>query len=233
VSHGVLAAVFTVVWAVAFVVAVDRDVLYPVVGAVAAIAIAVVVWRHGALRQELLAGPRVALNPQAGASNDVANVANVANGANVAIDVVAGVVIGVVLVAGTHLGFRLLVSAFPSLGDDVARLYAVAAVTPARLAFVLLIGAAEEVVWRGLTLDVLRRRWPTRPAAAIVVAAVVYAAAQMGPRSPWLLVAGVALGIVWGLMRLRRSLWMPIASHLVWTVSILGVAPLPLVTSPG
>ena len=44
------------------------------------------------------------------------------------------------------------------LGADVAILYGVAAVTPARLAVVVVIAVAEELLWRGVLLDALQQR---------------------------------------------------------------------------
>ncbi len=222
-GHGVVAFVVSVVWGVAFVVAVDNDALYSVVGSVAAVAVAVVLWRHPALRVELRGQGNV--GRPFGAMR-------AAGPADAIVDVAVGLAVGVALVVGTHVGFRVMTPLFPSLGDDVARLYRVAAVSPARLVAVVVIAAAEEVVWRGLLLDALRRRLPEGagplwPTVAVVGSALVYAAAQVGPRSAWLLVAAVAMGILWGAMRLWRSLWMPLASHLVWTLAILGGAPLP------
>jgi membrane protease YdiL (CAAX protease family) len=193
-------------WAVVFVLAVEQDRLYPMLGTAAAVAVVASLALSSSVRASLRPTIR---------------------------DVVVGSAIGVVLVVGTHLGYAVLAPHLPGLGADVARLYGVAAVTPARLAVVILIAVAEELLWRGLLLDALQqRRWLRWPVAGldvpgVLVAAVVYGAAQAGPRSAWLVVAGVGLGVVWGLMGLRsRGLWMPMVAHLVWTLTVLGAWPL-------
>ena len=200
------AIALSVGWAVTFVAAVEQDRLYPMLGTAAAVAVVASLALSSSVRASLRPTVRV---------------------------VVLGFLAGVVLVVATHLGHALLVDHVPGLGDDVARLYGVAAVTPARMAVVILIAVAEELLWRGLLLDALQqRRWLRWPGAgldvpAVVAAAVVYGVAQAGPRSVWLVVAGVGLGVVWGLMGLRfRGLWMPIVAHLVWTLTVLGAWPL-------
>ena len=201
--------VLSLLWAATFVVAVAHDRLYPLLGTMAVLVAVVSLLVAPALRRQLLLlRPRV-------------------------VDVAVGAGFGVVLVLATHVGFTLMSPHLPGLGADVAILYRVAAVTPARLAVVVVIAVAEELLWRGLLLDALQQRTgPTGrvagvDAAAVLGAAVVYGAAQAGPRSAWLVLAGVGLGTVWGLMRVRsRGLWMPIAAHLVWTLTILGAWPL-------
>jgi|GEM_PF-1057321 len=205
-ARAAAAIVLSMGWAVTFVAAVEQDRLYPLLGTAAA----VVAVASVALSSSVRASVRPTIR-----------------------DVVLGFVVGVVLVVGTHVGYALLVDVLPGLGTDVARLYGVAAVTPPRLAVVILIAVAEELLWRGLLLDALQqRRWlrwqvAGMDAPGVLVAAVVYGAAQAGPRSAWLVVAGVGLGVVWGLMGLRsRGLWMPIVAHLVWTLTVLGAWPL-------
>lgn len=197
----------SLLWAATFVVAVAQDRLYPLLGTMAVLVAVVSLLVAPALRRQLLR-PRV-------------------------VDVAVGAGFGVVLVLATQVGFTRMSPYLPGLGADVAILYRVAAVTPARLVVVVVIAVAEELLWRGVLLDALQQR--TGPAwrvagvdvAAVVGAAVVYGAAQAGPRSVWLVLAGVGLGTVWGLMRVRsRGVWMPIAAHLVWTLTILGAWPL-------
>ena len=207
-SHRGTALVLSLLWAATFVVALEQDRLYPLLGTVAVLVAMLSLLVAPSLRRQLLLRPR-------------------------AVDVALGAGFGVVLVLATQVGFTLMSPHLPGLGADVAVLYGVAAVTPARLAVVVVIAVAEELLWRGVLLDALQQR--TGPAgrvagvdaAAVVGAAVVYGAAQAGPRSVWLVLAGVGLGTVWGLMRVRsRGLWMPIAAHLVWTLTILGAWPL-------
>jgi membrane protease YdiL (CAAX protease family) len=197
----------SLLWAATFVVALEQDRLYPLLGTVAVVVTVLSLLVAPSLRRQLLR-PR-------------------------AVDVALGAGFGIVLVLATQVGFTRMSPHLPGLGADVAVLYGVAAVTPARLAVVVVIAVAEELLWRGVLLDALQQRigpaWRVAgvDAAAVVGAAVVYGAAQAGPRSVWLVLAGVGLGTVWGLMRVRsRGLWMPIAAHLVWTLTILGAWPL-------
>jgi membrane protease YdiL (CAAX protease family) len=107
----------------------------------------------------------------------------------------------------------------------VGRLQRLAGVTPARLALVVLIAVAEELLWRGLLFDALRQRG-VRPLVAVSLSALVYAGSQLGPRSPWLCVAGLGFGVLWGVLRLRAGMWAAVVAHLVWSLAILGALPL-------
>jgi len=56
---------------------------------------------------------------------------------------------------------------------------------------------------------------------------VLYTVSQIGPQSLWLLCAAFGLGGLWGLVRAQTGrLTIPLVAHLVWTLSILGAAPL-------
>jgi membrane protease YdiL (CAAX protease family) len=139
----------------------------------------------------------------------------------------------VLTVVATHVGYGIIGASVPSLAEDVWRLHQVAAVTPERLGLVVFIAVAEELLWRGLLLGALRRMgWSM--VLAVLSSAFVYGLAQVGPRSPWLVVAACGLGVVWGALRwsggpsggASGGLWRAIVAHLVWTIAILGVVPL-------
>lgn len=197
------ALVLSLTWAIAFVVGVDRDAFYPFLGAVAVVVVLVAVAVGGASGAT---SPRPAWWPPL-------------------LQLMLGLVVGAVTVAVTHVGYRAVDGALPGLVDDVARLQRLAGVTPSRLVLVVLIAVAEELLWRGLLLDALRQMG-LRPLVAVSVSALVYAGSQLGPRSPWLCVAGLGFGALWGGLRLRFGMWAAIVAHLVWTLAILGALPL-------
>jgi membrane protease YdiL (CAAX protease family) len=194
-----LALGLSLVWAVAFLVGVDRDAFYPFLGGVAVVVVATALATMSSWRRP--------------------------SGRGLAPSIGVGLAVGVVTVVMTHVGFALLGGVLPGLADDVTRLQRLAGVTLPRLGLVVLIAVAEELLWRGLLHDALRQLG-LRPFVAVPVSAVVYAASQMGPRSPWLLVAGLGCGVLWGALRVRVGLASAIAAHLVWTLAILGALPL-------
>jgi membrane protease YdiL (CAAX protease family) len=197
-----IGVVLSLVWAGAFVVGVDRESLYPALGGVAAVVVAVVLWLKPGLRS-----------------------VSSAQGRHVLVGAVVGIAVGVGSVVATHLGDRLFAAVLPGLGHDIERLQRLAGVTPSRLALVVVIAVAEELLWRTLVLDALRQLGLRDPV-AVSVAALVYAASQVGPGSPWLVVAAFGCGLLWGALRWRVGLAAAIAAHLVWTLAILGLVPL-------
>jgi membrane protease YdiL (CAAX protease family) len=147
---------------------------------------------------------------------------------DLAVDVVLGVVVGAASVLATHAAYPVVCGLFPSLGDQLVSLYALSGVTT--LASTLLtcaIAAAEEVLWRGAFIAALALRGAP-PGARVVGAAVVYGLAQGGAGAPWLVVAAMALGVVWGTLAVARSgrLVAGLVAHLVWTLVVLGAWPL-------
>lgn len=194
-----LALALSLVWAVAFVVGVATDAFYPLLGTVAALVIVV-------------ATPAL-VSAWAGAT-----------WRSCAVQVAAGAVVGIVTVFLTHVGYDLCAGRLPGLVEHVARLQRLAAVTPARLGLVVVIAVAEELLWRRGLLDALRQLG-VRPVVAVGVSSLVYAGSQLGPGSPWLVLAGVGFGVLWGALRLRAGLWAAVVAHLVWTLAILGLVP--------
>ncbi len=213
--HQIVASlVLSGLWAVAFLVAVSIDSVYPVLGGVAGVVVMFSI--VASVRRARSAGVSwwSTLRPRS-------------------LVVGLGVLVGLLTVAATHVGYRLIGASIPSLADDVERLQQVAAVTPHRLGLVVVIAVAEELIWRGLLLGALRRvGWST--IMATVSSACIYGLAQVGPRSLWLVVAACGLGVVWGALRCvggpsggpSGGLWRAIVAHLLWTIAILGVVPL-------
>jgi membrane protease YdiL (CAAX protease family) len=194
----------SVVWWCAFVAGRIGGHLYAALGVVAVVVV-VVVLRDRALRARLL----------------------VAATRDVAFDVVVGAVVGVVSIAATHAVFPFVARAVPSLGPEVARLYALAGVTPSTLVATVLVVVAEEILWRGAVIAALRARGVSLLVAASSSTAL-YAAAQSGSGSPWLVVAALGLGALWQGLALWRSgrIGASLVAHALWTLVILGAWPL-------
>ena len=78
----------------------------------------------------------------------------------------------------------------------------------------------EEIVWRGAVMLPLVERWGR--VVGICVAALLFAAAHVMLGSVPILLAAVALGVVWGALTIwTRSLWPALVCHLVWDLMIL------------
>jgi uncharacterized protein len=143
--------------------------------------------------------------------------------------VVSGVGSGLLLAVLTHMAYQVVAPLLPALVAEVEALYARLYAPPGprwALPVVILVVAAEELIWRGVLVDLLRTRgW--RPATVVVVAAALYAVPQLGAGS-WLLpLVAFGLGLVWTAQRvLTGSLVVPLITHLVWDVVIFAIIPL-------
>lgn len=134
---------------------------------------------------------------------------------------------GALMVAATYPAFALLASLAPTLSAATAALYASARLAHPvpELAALVLIVAAEEVLWRGLLPHALLPELGAVGAGGL--SSAVYALAQYGQGST--LLAGVAFGcgLFWALLRARTgSVWASFACHLVWTLAVVVVRPL-------
>lgn len=80
----------------------------------------------------------------------------------------------------------------------------------------------EEIVWRGAVMLPLVERWGR--VVGNFVAALLFAAAHVMLGSVPILLAALALGVVWGALTLwTRSLWPALICHLVWDLMMLYV----------
>jgi membrane protease YdiL (CAAX protease family) len=194
----------SIVWWCAFVAGRIGGHVYAALGVVAVVIVAVAL-RDRALRSRLFVGPR----------------------RDVVVDVVVGVVVGVASIVVTHGAYPLLARATPSLAPEIARLYVLAGVTPSTLVATELVVLAEEVLWRGAVVAALRGRG-VLPAVAQASSAALYAAAQSGGGSSWLVAAALGLGAVWGALAVLRGgrIVAPLIAHALWTLVILGAWPL-------
>lgn len=143
-------------------------------------------------------------------------------------DAAVGLVAGVALAALTEGGHAVVAPALPSLRDDIAALYArmrQGGGPIANLHWLVLVILAEEVVFRGLLLDTLRR-W-LRPGAALALMALVYAVSQLGSGQLVLALVAAGVGGAWGGLRIATGgLVAPFVAHVVWDLSVLVLFPL-------
>jgi CAAX protease family protein len=142
-------------------------------------------------------------------------------------DVVIGLASGLALYGLTRL---FLLAACGGLTDALCRpmveLYVrfrpEAAFPAATLA--LLVAPAEELFWRGVVQGHLSRR--LGPAAAVATATALAVAVALAAGEPFLALATAPTYAAWGaLAAWRRSLVPAIASHAVWSVLVVSVAP--------
>jgi uncharacterized protein len=143
--------------------------------------------------------------------------------------IVAGLAAGALLAAATHLAYRLAVVAAPVLGPLVAALYGELRASPGLLAalpVLALVVVAEELVWRGLAVDVLAAA-RLGPLAQVAGSTLLYAAPLAASGSPVLVLVGTSCGAVWGALRVATGgLAAPLICHLVWAVAVFVAWPL-------
>jgi membrane protease YdiL (CAAX protease family) len=137
--------------------------------------------------------------------------------------------IGVCMVVITHLGYEMVSLHFPAIEAAVELLYLEIAPTapsvPQTVALIILVVAAEELVWRGVAFELLRGR--VSSIALIVVGALLYTLPQLLGGSLLLMGAGLALGLALGLQRmLTGRVTDGVITHAIWSVSIFCLVPL-------
>lgn len=144
-----------------------------------------------------------------------------------------GLTTGVGTLALTHLLAPPVLAAVPAWGEDFRALYSYEVAGSGRpilidVTLTALVIIGEELIWRGLALSALRDRLPD--ALAVPLAAILYAVCQLGFGRTLPAVAALALGLVWGLLRIatwqRARLLAPLLAHAVWTLGILWLWPL-------
>ncbi len=133
-----------------------------------------------------------------------------------------GLGVGIGMVALTYPVFQVANALMPELDGQVQRLYSGARSTtlPKAFAWVLAIAFAEEILFRGVFFQTLRRWLSER--AAYATALVVYAVAQGGTGS-WIVMAmAFVCGTVWSIQRMYTgSLLSPLVAHLIWTPTVI------------
>jgi uncharacterized protein len=141
-------------------------------------------------------------------------------------DVGVGFLVGGVMTALTYPIYRLSVSLVPALEPVVVGLYRTShkGSMAAALLWVLVIIAAEELLFRGAWLLALERH--LSKSVAFGSSIVLYAAAQAFSGSLIVGLLALCCGALWTLERmLTGSLIAPLLSHMIWTPVVLLLYP--------
>jgi membrane protease YdiL (CAAX protease family) len=136
--------------------------------------------------------------------------------------VAIGLFVGGVMTALTYPTYRVAVALVPGLEPVVVRLYRTSheGHLGSALLWVLLIIAAEELLFRGAWLFELEALLGRR--AALGLSVVVYAAAQAASGSLIVGLLALCCGTLWTIERiLSGSLIAPLISHMIWTPVII------------
>jgi membrane protease YdiL (CAAX protease family) len=87
-----------------------------------------------------------------------------------------------------------------------------------------LVVAAEELVWRGLAIDLFSKSLGR--SGAVLLASLVYVLPQIAFRSPLLVIVALSCGLVWGGLRVRTGgLLAPLVAHLTWDLLVFVLFP--------
>lgn len=144
-------------------------------------------------------------------------------------DLAVGLGGGLALVVATHLLYPLGAELLPAFERLVEFLYADISVPPgprAALPLTAFVVLAEEAVWRGVLMEELRHRFRHRRL-RVAVATLLYAVPHVLAGIPVLVVAALAMGATWTLLRLATGrLVAPLLCHLVWSMTIFAIWPL-------
>jgi membrane protease YdiL (CAAX protease family) len=133
-----------------------------------------------------------------------------------------GVAAGVATAAAAHFLYPIAAGTLAWIARDTAALYAAFAAVPAVAAApaLLVIVLGEELVWRGLVLDVLGQR--LRPVGTVLAGAALYAVGLAPTGSPVLVTAAFCCGLCWCALRaVTGGLVAPVLAHLVWDAVVL------------
>ena len=141
--------------------------------------------------------------------------------------VLVGLVAGVLMSIATWVAYPMSTDLLPAIGVEVPKLYALLRQPPGPVwAFpvLVLVVCTEELVWRGLGIDVfLDQGSETR---AVVLATLLYVLPQIAFRSPLLVVVTLVCGAIWGALRVGTGgLTAPLVAHLTWDLLVFVLFP--------
>jgi membrane protease YdiL (CAAX protease family) len=136
-------------------------------------------------------------------------------------DVLLGVVAAVVLYCVFWVGDRLLQRVVPTVGRQTGELYAITSSGRRGTVWIslvlVLVGACEELFWRGFVQD----------RAGVAVALVAYAAVHLWERKAALVLAAAVAGAAWSaLFAWRGNLTANLVSHALWDLAAVVWFPL-------
>ena len=140
---------------------------------------------------------------------------------------VTGLLVGLVMSIATWVLYPISVDFVPAIGVEVPKLYGLLRQFPGPVwAFpvLALVVGTEELVWRGLAIDLFSK--PLGPSGAVLVASLVYVLPQIAFRSPLLVIVALCCGLVWGGLRVRTDgLLAPLVAHLTWDLLVFVLFP--------
>lgn len=144
-----------------------------------------------------------------------------------AASLIAGLAVGLVMSLATWWLYPVSVSVFPPIQTEVETLYALLRQAPGpvrALPLLFLVVAAEELVWRGVAIDLFSKSFG--PWRAMLFSALLYVLPQLALRSPLLIIVAFLCGLLWGSLRVRtRGLAAPLIAHLVWDILVFVMYP--------
>lgn len=139
-----------------------------------------------------------------------------------------GVLSGVVMVTFTYALYPIVGARSDWLLNQVASHYAALEAPPGpllALPVLVLVVFAEELVWRGLSIDVLPAEWPR--SALIAASAALYALPQLASASFLVIALALVCGAIWSAQRVYSGgLVVPLVTHAIWSVTVFGLVPL-------
>lgn len=144
-----------------------------------------------------------------------------------AASLIAGLAVGLVMSLATWWLYPVSVSVFPPIQTEVETLYALLRQAPGpvrALPLLFLVVAAEELVWRGVAIDLFSKSFG--PWRAMLFSALLYVLPQLALRSPLLIIVAFLCGLLWGSLRVQtRGLAAPLIAHLVWNILVFVMYP--------
>lgn len=143
--------------------------------------------------------------------------------------VLASLGLALLMVVVTHLSFMAACHIFPGLENEVKALYAdIAREVPGpfvTVALILTVVVAEEVLWRGVAMDLCQQRFGSLVSWALVVA--LYTLPQLIGGN-WILIAAAI--IAGGIFTAQRLWWngltAPLITHGIWSSCVFCLVPL-------
>ena len=140
---------------------------------------------------------------------------------------IAGLLVGLVMSIATWVLYPISVDFVPAIGVEVPKLYGLLRQFPGPVwAFpvLALVVGAEELVWRGLAIDLFSKSLGA--SGAVLFASLLYVLPQIAFRSPLLVVVALTCGLVWGALRVRtHGLLAPLVAHLTWDLLVFVLFP--------
>lgn len=144
-----------------------------------------------------------------------------------AASLIAGLAVGLFMSLATWWLYPVSVSVFPPIQTEVETLYALLRQAPGpvrALPLLFLVVAAEELVWRGVAIDLFSKSFG--PWRAMLFSALLYVLPQLALRSPLLIIVAFLCGLLWGSLRVQtRGLAAPLIAHLVWNILVFVMYP--------